>query len=179
MTAVERAEQAGCDFDELVREHQSMVFSLAYHFLRSREVAEEVAQEVFLSLHRHLADIQSAAHAGFWLRKVAAQRAIDEARRRSRRPQVALEAVAEPAAAVEPRDPLLGEVLRKLVATLPEAPRMVMVMRYQEDLHPAEIAELLEMPVATVKSHLQRSLTLLREKLQRRGIGAKTGSGDN
>jgi len=50
--------------------------------------------------------------------------------------------------------------LRKLVATLPEAPRMVMVLRYQEDLEPAEIAAALEMPVATVKSHLQRSLAL-------------------
>jgi len=48
---------------------------------------------------------------------------------------------------------------------------MVMVMRYQEDLDPAEIAELLEMPLGTVKSHLQRSLALLREKLERRGLG--------
>jgi RNA polymerase sigma-70 factor, ECF subfamily len=104
---------------------------------------------------------------------VAAQRSIDEARRRKRRPQVALEAVAEPAAKVAPEDPMLGEVLRRLIATLPEAPRMVMVMRYQEDLDPMEIAELLEMPVATVKSHLQRSLALLREKLERRGKGER------
>ena len=80
------------DFGELVRAHQSMVFSLAYHFLHDRDLAEEVAQEVFLSLHRNLARIQSAEHAGFWLRKVAVQRAIDETRRRKRRPQVALEA---------------------------------------------------------------------------------------
>jgi len=46
-----------------------------------------------------------------------------------------------------------------------------MVMRYQEDMDPAEIAEVLEMPLGTVKSHLQRSLSLLREKLQRRGVG--------
>jgi RNA polymerase sigma-70 factor, ECF subfamily len=168
-----QAERAGCDFDELVRRHQSMVFSLSYHFLHDRETAEEVAQEVFLALHRHLAEIESPGHAEYWLRKVAAQRSIDEARRRKRRPQVALEAVAEPAAKVAPEDPMLGEVLRRLIATLPEAPRMVMVMRYQEDLDPMEIAKLLEMPVATVKSHLQRSLALLREKLERRGKGER------
>jgi RNA polymerase sigma-70 factor (ECF subfamily) len=48
---------------------------------------------------------------------------------------------------------------------------MVMVLRYQEDLDPAEIARILEMPLGTVKSHLQRSLALLREKLARRGLG--------
>ena len=162
---------AGCDFDALVREYQSMVFSLAYHFLHERQAAEEVAQEVFLALHRSQAAIESPAHAKFWLRKVAAQRSIDEARRRKRHPQVALEAAPEPVAAVAPGDPMLGDLLRRLIATLPETPRMVMVMRYQEDLDPTEIAELLDMPVTTVKSHLKRSLTLLREKLQRRGVG--------
>jgi RNA polymerase sigma-70 factor, ECF subfamily len=161
------------DFDDLVREHQSMVFSLAYHFLHDRAAAEEVAQEVFLALHRHKVEIESPAHAAFWLRKVTAQRSIDEARRRKRRPHVALEAVAEPAASVKAGDPMLGGLLRRLIATLPEAPRMVMVMRYQEDLEPAEIAELLEMPIGTVKSHLQRSLALLREKLERRGVGER------
>jgi RNA polymerase sigma-70 factor (ECF subfamily) len=153
------------------------VFSIALHFLRDRATAEEVAQEVFLSLHRNLDRIETPAHAAAWLRKVAVQRSIDEGRRRGRRPQVALEDVAEPAAAMKPGDPLLSEMLRKLIATLPEAPRMAMVLRYQEDLEPAEIAAALEMPVATVKSHLQRSLALLREKLARRGVGESGWTG--
>jgi RNA polymerase sigma-70 factor (ECF subfamily) len=44
---------------------------------------------------------------------------------------------------------------------------MAMVLRYQEDLTPEEISEVLEMPVRTVKSHLQRSLAILREKVDR------------
>jgi RNA polymerase sigma-70 factor, ECF subfamily len=171
VTAVGTAERVVFDFEGLVRANQSMVFSLAYHFLHDRETAEEVAQEVFLSLHRNLARIQSAEHAGFWLRKVVVQRAIDEGRRRKRRPVVALDAVAEPSVSAAPADPLLSEVLRRLVATLAEAPRAVMILRYQEDLDPAEIADILEMPLGTVKSHLQRSLSLLREKLERRGLG--------
>ncbi len=148
-----------------------MVFSLAYHFLHDRALAEEVAQEVFLSLHRNLETVQSAAHALFWLRQATVRRAIDETRRRKRRPQVALEEVADLSVRVSGRDPMLAEVLRRLIAVLPEAPRMVMVLRYQEDLDPSEIAELLEMPLATVKSHLHRSLAVLREKLARRGVG--------
>jgi RNA polymerase sigma-70 factor (ECF subfamily) len=45
------------------------------------------------------------------------------------------------------------------------------VLRYQEDLDPSEIAQMLDMPVSTVKSHLQRSLAMLREKLERKGVG--------
>ncbi len=166
--------QPAFDFAELVRQHQGMVFSIAWRFLRDRGVAEEVAQEVFLSLHRNLGSIQSAAHAAAWLRKVTAQRAIDEGRRRQRRPHVALETIAEPAASEgAARDPLLDETLRRLVASLPEAQRMAMILRYQEDLDPSEIAGILEMRVATVKSHLQRGLAMLREKLARRGVGER------
>lgn len=171
MTGVARVEAWVRDFDGLVRLHRAMVFSLAYHFLHDRGLAEEVAQEVFWSLHRNLATVQSETHALFWLRQATVRRAIDEARRRRRRPQVALEDVAEPAAGASGRDPMLGDVLRRLIAVLPEDPRMVMVLRYQEDLDPPEIAELLEMPLATVKSHLHRSLGVLREKLARRGLG--------
>ena len=171
------AVETECDFRSLVRQHQGMVFSIALHYLRDRGSAEEVAQEVFFSLHRNLHQIESLAHAMAWLRKVAVQRAIDEGRRRSRRPQVALADVAEPASSVKAGDPLLSELLRKLVATLPEAPRMVMIQRYQEDLEPAEIAAALEMPLATVKSHLQRSLAMLRGKLARRGIGESGWTG--
>jgi len=148
-----------------------MVFSLAYHVLHDRAAAEEVAQEAFLALHRSMPRIASPEHAVFWLRKVTVQRAIDESRRRQRRPVVAFAETREPGAADgQPPDALLAGLLRRLVASLAEAPRAVMVLRYQEDLDPTEIAELLDMPLATVKSHLQRSLALLREKLERRGV---------
>lgn len=173
ITALQRTEQAGLDFAGLMKQHQAMVFSVAYHYLHDREVAQEVAQDVFLSLHRNLESIESPAHASYWLRKVAVQRSIDEGRRRMRRPQVALEDVAEPSVPAAPGDPLLGETLRRLIATLAETPRMVMILRYQEDLDPMEISATMEIPVATVKSHLQRSLALLREKLARRGVGER------
>ena len=171
MTGVVRELRAAGDFEELVRQHQSMVFSLAYHLLHDRASAEEIAQEVFLSLHRNLESVESAAHALFWLRQATVRRAIDEGRRRRRRPQVALDEVAEPAARISSRDPMLEDALRRLIAALPEDPRTVMVLRYQEDLDPQEIAAVLDMPLATVKSHLHRSLAVLREKLARRGLG--------
>lgn len=153
-------------FAGLVRKHQSMVFSIAYAFLRDRAAAEEVAQDVFLELHRSLASLESPEHVVNWLRKVAAHRSID--RQRRLRPLWALEDVQEPAAPPQPGDPLLAEALRQLIGTLPDKPRLVMILRYQEDMDAAEIGEALDMPTGTVKSHIQRSLKLLREKLSRR-----------
>ena len=173
MTAVVPLETVALDFNHLVREHQAMVYSVAWHFLHDRPLAEEVAQDVFLSLHRNLASIESPRHAAAWLRKVAVQRSIDAGRRRKRLPRIGLEEAPEPVS-FDPRyDPWLGEALRRMVASLPEAQRMAVILRYQEDLEPTEIAGVLEMPVPTVKSHLHRALALLREKMERRGLGAR------
>jgi len=73
--------------------------------------------------------------------------------------------VPEPSAAVGVPDPLLSRRLRALVSKLPAAARMAVILRYQEDLTPEEIARVLDRPVATVKSQLQRSLKTLKEKL--------------
>jgi RNA polymerase sigma-70 factor (ECF subfamily) len=154
-------------FAEIVRQHQGMVFSLACHFLRDRWLAEELAQEVFLNLHQNLSAIKSPAHLTFWLRKVTSHRCIDQARRQKVRPQVSLDDVPEPVADTSEGDFMLSDMLRRVVDTLPEKARMVVVLRYQEDLEPAEIARVLDMPVNTVKSHLRRSLALLRDKLSR------------
>jgi RNA polymerase sigma-70 factor (ECF subfamily) len=155
-------------FAEIVSRNQAMVFSLACHFLRDRSLAEELAQEVFLNLHQNLSAIQSPAHLTFWLRRVTSHRCIDQTRRLKVRPQVSLEEVPEPVARSTENDMLLSEALRKVVGTLPEKPRMVVILRYQEDLDPTEIAKVLGMPLNTVKSHLRRSLALLREKLSRK-----------
>jgi RNA polymerase sigma-70 factor (ECF subfamily) len=163
-----KAEAAsGMEFAEVLRANQSMVFSLAYHFLRDRGAAEEIAQDVFLRLHRKLDDLENPKHVIFWLRKVTSHRCIDYVRKRGLQPTIALADTGEPQASEQTGDPLLSRRLRQLIATLPEKPRMVMVLRYQEDLTPDEISDLLEMPVRTVKSHLHRSLAILREKIGR------------
>ena len=152
-------------FAEIVREHQAMVFGMARQFVRDGAVAEELAQEVFLDLFQNLGSITSPAHLKYWLRRVASHRCIDDARRRRIRPVVGLDEVPEPAARESRRDPILADTLRRYVGTLPEAARMVVVLRYQEDLAPSEIAEVLDMPVNTVKSRFYRALTRLREAL--------------
>lgn len=144
-----------------------MVFSIAYHFLHDRALAEEIAQEIFLQLHKHLGSLESPEHLLYWLRRSTSNRCIDCARHRKLAPQIGLESVPEPATVDTPGDPMMARRLRQLVASLPPKQRMVVVLRYQEDLEPEEIARVLNIPLGTVKSQLQRSLAILREKVAR------------
>lgn len=165
-SAPARPADASAEFATLVRQHQAMVFGLAMNFLRDPQAAEEVAQDVFLHLHENLTTLKSPQHITFWLRKVTCHRCIDYSRRR-KWTRVSLDDLPEPPAEGQERDPLLARRLSDLVASLPEKARMVVILRYQEDLTPMEIAHALAMPIATVKSHLQRSLGMLREKVAR------------
>jgi len=153
-------------FEEVVERHQAMVFSLAYHFVRDAASAEELAQDVFLELHLHWKEMRSPEHLRFWLRKVVSRKCIDQARRRKFRSHIALEQAPEPFAWMPAADPMLKQYIEQLIGTLLDLPRMIVILRFQEELEPSEIAELLEMPLATVKSHLQRSLALLRRKIE-------------
>ena len=150
-------------FEGLVRRHERMVFSLAARVVRERALAEEVAQEVFLQLFRALDQVESDAHVGFWLRRVATHRAIDVARREpGRGARVPLDAVPHLGLVRKDRDPWLARTLAGAVMKLPPRARAVVILRYQEDLDPTEIAALLEVPLNTVKSQLKRALALLR-----------------
>lgn len=153
------------EFEDLVRAHQRMVFSIAYHFLRDRAAAEDVAQEVFLQLHRKLPSLKSDAHISAWLSKAASHRCIDYSRRR--RQDVPLDEIPELDSGSAPGDPLMVSLLQRTVASLPPKARIVVVLRYQEELEPEEIARRLGWRLNTVKSQLQRSLALLRQKLGR------------
>jgi RNA polymerase sigma-70 factor (ECF subfamily) len=159
------------DFEELVDEHQSMVFSLAWRMTGDRGLAEELAQDVFLELDRNLgrvpARIKSAEHARFWLRQVTLHRSAD-ALRRKRANAASLgtdvwEELEERHGFVElDEETSLSVRIEELLAGLPEQQRAALVLRYQEDLTPEEIAVTMKAPVATVKSQLQRGLKLLR-----------------
>jgi RNA polymerase sigma-70 factor, ECF subfamily len=164
-------------FAETIELHKAMVYSIAWHFLRDRSAAEELAQEVFLQLHRNWSSMKSSDHITFWLRKVTSHRAIDFARKLKRRPETSLEETAEPTTLERVHDTFLATYLERIVASLPEKQRMVVVLRYQEDMEVEEIARVLNMKSATVKTQLARALDLLRAKTQRRLASAAGSAG--
>jgi RNA polymerase sigma-70 factor, ECF subfamily len=140
-----------------------MVYSLGLRILRNRAAAEDLTQDVFMQFFQRIITLDSPTHARHWLLQVATHRAIDQLRRRPSLPTSGdvLSLVDESQTA----DPLLANRLRALIGDLPPQPRAVVVLRYQEDMDPTEIGELLDMPLNTVKSHLRRALEVLRRRL--------------
>jgi RNA polymerase sigma-70 factor (ECF subfamily) len=146
----------------LVQAHQRSVYSLCLRMLGSRESAEDLTQDVFMQLSANVKIIESSQHLAFWLRKVSTHRAIDHLRRRSLLQTEPLDQEALSLSVVESADPLLHRHIANLLSQLSPPARAVLLLRYQEDLDPVDIARTLDMPINTVKSHLKRSLDMLR-----------------
>ena len=135
------------DFEQLVEEHQSMVFSLALRMTGDRGLAEEIAQDVFLELDRNLPKLETPDHVRFWLRRVTMSRSSDALRRRRvRGTDLWVEIGDHHGLPPEERSSPLGTRLESLLATLPEAQRLALILRYQEDMLPEEIAATLDAP---------------------------------
>jgi RNA polymerase sigma-70 factor (ECF subfamily) len=152
----------------LIETHRRMVFSLALRIIGDYATAEEVAQDVFLELHRSGDRLASEDHIRFWIRRVTVHRATDALRSRAVRPEASAEEWIEDRHVVAAPRNVIGIQTRieDLLRALPEPLRVAIVLRYQEEMLPDEIAALLDQPVATVKSHLQRGLKLLRRKAE-------------
>jgi RNA polymerase sigma-70 factor (ECF subfamily) len=158
---------ANGEFRRLIETHQRMVFSIALRVTGDYANAEEVAQDVFLELHRSGDRLAGEDHIRYWLRRVATHRAIDSLRRQTQRPEVGAEEWVEelhPGGDATVSSVQLQARLDDLLRTLPEPMRVAVVLRYQEEMLPDEIAKMLGQSVASVKSHLHRGLTLLRRK---------------
>jgi RNA polymerase sigma-70 factor, ECF subfamily len=149
----------------LILAHQRSVYSIAVRMLGSREAAEDLTQEVFMQMHEHLQSIQTVDHLFFWLRRVTTNRALNLLRHRNRFPTKSLDEEPEMVDGTAAADPIFARHLLRHLDELSPAARAVLLLRYQEDVDPPQIAEILEMPVNTVKSHLKRSLDSLRQGL--------------
>lgn len=152
-------------FAEIVRHTEAMVYSIAFGFFRNRTVAEDLAQDAYLALFRNLHKLDSDMHVVNWLRQTTTRKCIDYTRRKKNSPHLSLDSIPERRVGPVERDPVMAEELARKVATLPPKMRMVVVLRFQEDLKLREIAETLGIPVNTVKTLLRRALIRLRPKV--------------
>lgn len=145
-------------FECLLARYRTKVYRLAFSFVRSPADAEDLAQEAFVRLWRALPLYDGRASFSTWLYVIARNACLSELRRRGVRPTTPLDDVAEPAA---PAPAGCGRDLRldceTLVETLPEPQRQVVRLFYLEDRSYEQVAEMLGMPINTVRSHLHRA----------------------
>jgi RNA polymerase sigma-70 factor (ECF subfamily) len=158
-------------FDQVVREKETHVLRTAFRILGNWADAEDVAQEVFLRLHRHgLVNKQEFSHEaalGAWLYRVTVNLCFDRAR--SRRPSQELPDVPSLARSAEAAV-LIEEKKQRLMAALamlPTKERAAVVLREIEGLSTAEVAEALGSSEVTVRSQISKALVRLRGILNR------------
>ncbi len=179
--AIGMAIAAEDDLERAVREHARVVFQIAYSVLRNHADAEDATQETFLRAVKHRTKLPEIDDPKAWLARIAWRVAID--RKRARIPAAMVpEGVAESepdlildrlSDAGAPVDEIAASrqmlaLTEQLMASLPDDLRQVALLSTVQELTTREVAEMLEVPEATVRTRLFRARQLLREKLAAR-----------
>jgi len=160
-------------FEELVRAYQHRVFGVALRMLGNGAEAEEVAQEVFLRVHRAIAGFRGDAKLSTWLYRITSRLCLNRLasgeRRMTRRGEETLMRLANghADAATRLEQGELEAALHRAIAELPDERRIVVVLRDLEGLSYEEIALVLELEPGTVRSRLHRARIDLKGKLER------------
>ncbi len=166
-------------FTELVRLYQGRVFNVVLRMLGSRAEAEDVAQEVFVSVFRHIDSFRGDSSLSTWLYRVATNHCKNRLKYHQRRfagrtgpldgvPEGALQAGTATAPRVQPPDKVLQgyevqEAIRRGIAQLEEDHRVLIVLRDIQGLSYQQITEVTGLPIGTVKSRLHRARMALKE----------------
>ena len=168
-------------FDVLVRRWDRKIRGAIHRILGSEDDARDLCQETFLKAYRALWSFKGEARFSSWLYQIALNLCRDRMRRRKGKTLVSLGELEEegmglvngpgrPSALdlVEASD--LARAVAAAVAALPEEQREIIVLKEYQELTFVEIAEVLGVPLSTVKTRLYRGLGQLRVDLERQGI---------
>lgn len=167
-------------FGEIVKRWERRIFALAYGMLGREEDARDATQETFLAAFRSLRGFRGEAKVSSWLHRIAVNQCITRQRRAKVRNEAAIDDEEErhansfsaplkysPARVAEGQEHI--EAVRRAVSALPIELRQVVLMKEFEELTFREIAEVLDLPLSTVKSRLYTAMKQLQLRLQRFG----------
>jgi len=159
-------------FGQLVTRYVNEVYGFLCRFVGNEAVAEDLTQDTFVQVHLSAASFDASRAFKPWLYTIAANKARDYLRTRGRRQEFSLDASADedgpfPSQALAADEPPLEErleseeqreIVRKLIARMPEHLRLILILGYFQQLPYAEIADVLHIPVGTVKSRLHAAV---------------------
>lgn len=170
-------------FRGLIEKYQDRVFNLLMRILRNQETARDIAQETFLKAFLSLDQYKEEFKFSNWVLKIAQNLAFSHLRHVGvDRERLTLDAedgpgiemiadtapLADPAALIEERE--LGGLVTRAIEGMAEKYRLVLTLRHTEGMAYQDIAEVLAIPLGTVKFRLHQAYKLLNEKLQRKKI---------
>ena len=163
-------------FSLLVRRWERPIYGLTLRMLGHSEDARDATQETFISAYSNLKSFRGDAKFSSWLYRIALNVCHSRLRKRSGRGDASLEqqredvgfepAASQAGADEQMYDEQIGVSVRRALAAIPTEMRQVIVMKEYEDLKFHEIAEILDIPVSTVKTRMYTGLRELRKRLQ-------------
>jgi RNA polymerase sigma-70 factor, ECF subfamily len=164
-------------FEELVARHQQKAYRLAFDFARDREDAKDLSQEAFLKAYTNIRHFDGKSSFYTWFYRIVVNVCLDYKRRQQRRAaqefsetmEHEVEAGLQAAHSVTPDEQVIaGQIARKIGAALEALPpkqRTVFILRNNQGMSIREIAEIMQAAEGTVKVHLHRAVTALRQSL--------------
>ena len=167
-------------FEELLKRYSEKVHNLAMRITRNEEDAEEVLQDVFVTVHNKIDKFEGKSAFSSWLYRVTANTAFMKLRKRRQTPSVSLEdfgtTIKESWVSKRSEDcdvdyissrHEMRKALEEAIEKLPEEYRAIFLLRDVDGLSSQEVGEILDISVPAVKSRLHRSRVMLRKRLQK------------
>lgn len=169
-------------YRELLGRYQRPVFSLIYRMVRDRELAEDISQETFVKVFNHLGSFNPKYKFSSWIFKIASNLAIDHLRKKDLKTvsldgsrhaetpdqveatRITVESPGEnPEEFLEAKE--LGEEIERAIEALRPEYRSAILLRHVEGRPYEEIAEIMDIPLGTVKTYIHRARSELRQTL--------------
>lgn len=158
-------------FQELVNRYKDLVFALIGRTTIDRSKAEDLAQEVFLRVHRGLPYFRGEARLSTWIYRIVVNVCVQEKQGRTPAIESLDDDRTEAREAAAARDSTFSDLelrdrLEKAIARLPANHRLLIAAHYLEGVRYEDLAEAMNLPIGTVKTHLHRAKRRLRRLLE-------------
>ncbi|MBB6451369.1 RNA polymerase sigma-70 factor (ECF subfamily) [Geomicrobium halophilum] len=178
---VQKVQEGDTDaFSEIVNAFKDRVYQISYRMLGNSQEAQDIAQEAFLRAYTNLSSYDPNRKFSTWLFRITTNLSIDKLRKR--KPNYSLDAEVEGTEGLDGYSQLAAQdvlpdeqvvmlewqaSIQKEISALPPKYRAAIILKYMEDLSLQEMSEILNLPVATVKTHVHRGREALRKRLKK------------
>ena len=166
-------------FDTLIKNYEKRVYNLAYRLSGSYDDANDISVDAFIRVFTAIKLFRGDSNFSTWLFRITTNVYLDRRKRQKNKQHLSLEEYIEleentvsrqiedpsPTPAQATQNKARTDLLQDAIATLPDYQRTMIVLYHTEGLSYEEIAEVMQLPIGTVKSRLNRARLVLREKL--------------
>ncbi len=174
-----RTRSVDAEFRTIVRAHQERVYSTCYRFLKSREDAQDVTQEVFMQVYKSIDDFRGESQLSTWIYRIAVTRSLDLIRKQNRKRRFGsvkaifnigsgedeIDVPSETTPEIELMDEEKKRVLAWAVSRLPEKQRIAITLNNYEQYSNQEVADIMQTSLSAVEGLLHRGRKNLKKDL--------------